>query len=109
MYRLHFGKTCTILRDLFSCVFLSCAGVSISVSFQKDPTTGLMTTSSTLMYSAMKEDADAEFSCSTQHVEVDEMVSPVVTFTITCESPQSGQSAVAVFPFPCQILFLQLD
>lgn len=84
------GNTCTLLRDLFNCVFVSCAGVSISVSVQKDPATGLLTTSSTLEYSAMKEDTDAEFSCSTQHLEVEEMVSPVVTFTITCESPQSG-------------------
>lgn len=71
-------------------IFVSYAGVLISVSVQKDPDTGLQTTYSTLQYSAMKEDADAEFSCSTQHIEAEEMVSPMVTFTITCEWPRSG-------------------
>lgn len=77
-------------RNLLNYMFVSCAGVSISVSVQKDPATGLLTTSSTLEYSAVKEDTDAEFSCSTQHIEDEEIVLPVVTFTITCESPRSG-------------------
>lgn len=75
---------------LAASLFFFCAGVSIRVLVQEDPATGLLTTSSTLEYSAMKEDTDAQFSCSTQHTVAAEMVSPPVTFTITCESAKSG-------------------
>ncbi|KAM9811395.1 CD166 antigen homolog A-like isoform X1 [Syngnathus typhle] len=58
-------------------------GVSIRGSVQVDPVTGLSTTSSTLEYSATKEDADAQFSCSARHQVGKEMMSSELTFTIT--------------------------
>lgn len=82
--------TWNVSSNLLNFTFVSCAGVLIDVSVQKDPTTGLQTTLSMLEYSATKEDTDAKFSCSTQHLLAEELVSPVVTFTITCEwSPSS--------------------
>ncbi|KAG7465564.1 CD166 antigen-like A-like isoform X1 [Solea senegalensis] len=54
--------------------------VSVVVSEQVDPLSGLFTTSSTLKYSAEKEDADAEFSCTSESVG---QRSSAVTFTIT--------------------------
>ncbi|XP_075892412.1 CD166 antigen homolog A-like isoform X2 [Nelusetta ayraudi] len=73
-------------------------GIAIGVSVQKDPTTGLLTTSSTLQYSATKEDTDAEFSCSTQHAVAEEMVSPVVTFTITYSTENIALQVIAQDP-----------
>lgn len=72
-----------------SCLFPVCLGISIQTSVLVDPITGLSTTSSTLEYSAEKEDADAQFACSTQPTVGAELVSSSMTFTITCESPNS--------------------
>ncbi|KAM8854351.1 activated leukocyte cell adhesion molecule b isoform 2-T2 [Synchiropus picturatus] len=58
-------------------------GISIQESEQKDPITGLSTTTSTLEYSAEKEDADAEFKCSTRPKMSQELVSSSVKFSIT--------------------------
>ncbi|XP_026219195.1 CD166 antigen homolog isoform X1 [Anabas testudineus] len=58
-------------------------GISIQTSVLVDPITGLSTTSSTLEYSAEKEDADAQFACSTQPTVGAELVSSSMTFTIT--------------------------
>ncbi|XP_053729305.1 CD166 antigen homolog isoform X2 [Synchiropus splendidus] len=58
-------------------------GISIQESAQQDPITGLSTTTSTLEYSAEKEDADAEFKCSTQPKMSPELVSSLVKFSIT--------------------------
>ncbi|KAM9319004.1 CD166 antigen homolog A-like [Pholidichthys leucotaenia] len=58
-------------------------GISIQASVMVDPVTGLLTTSSTLEYSAKKEDSDAQFTCSTQPSMGKELVSSPVTFTIT--------------------------
>lgn len=73
-------------------------GISIGVSVQKDPATGLLTTSSTLEYSAVKEDTDAQFSCSAQHAVAEEMVSPVVTFTITYSTENIALQVIAQDP-----------
>lgn len=58
-------------------------GISIQATVAVDPVTGLSTTSSMLKYSAKKEDAGAEFTCSTQHAVGKELVSSPATFTIT--------------------------
>ncbi|XP_074536092.1 CD166 antigen homolog A-like isoform X1 [Halichoeres trimaculatus] len=58
-------------------------GVSIQAEVVVDPDTGLSTTISTLEYSAEKKDADAQFSCSTQHPGGVPLVSSPVTFSIT--------------------------
>uniref|UniRef100_UPI0037E81F25 CD166 antigen homolog A-like isoform X2 n=1 Tax=Semicossyphus pulcher TaxID=241346 RepID=UPI0037E81F25 len=55
-------------------------GVSIQALVLADPDTGLSTTTSTLKYSAEKEDTDAQFTCS---VVGTELVSSPVTFSIT--------------------------
>ncbi|KAK2847406.1 hypothetical protein Q5P01_010405 [Channa striata] len=58
-------------------------GIFIRTSVLVDPVTGLSTTSSTLEYSAEKEDTDTEFTCSTQHAVGTVLVSSPVTFTVT--------------------------
>ncbi|XP_030601175.1 CD166 antigen homolog isoform X1 [Archocentrus centrarchus] len=58
-------------------------GISIQASVLVDSVTGLSTTTSTLEYSAKKEDTDARFTCRSQHSEGQELVSSSVTFTIT--------------------------
>ncbi|XP_068572406.1 CD166 antigen homolog isoform X3 [Cebidichthys violaceus] len=58
-------------------------GVSIQASVLVDPDTGLSTTTSSLEISAEKEDADAEFACSTRPIVGSELVSSPATFTIT--------------------------
>uniref|UniRef100_A0A667XD11 Activated leukocyte cell adhesion molecule b n=1 Tax=Myripristis murdjan TaxID=586833 RepID=A0A667XD11_9TELE len=58
-------------------------GILIHTSVQEDPITGLLTTSSVLEYSAGKEDAHAQFTCSSQDTVGQEQVSSPVTFTIT--------------------------
>ncbi|KAM7412942.1 hypothetical protein PAMA_020367 [Pampus argenteus] len=58
-------------------------GISIQAAVQVDPVTGLSTTSSVLEYSAVKEDTDAQFTCSTQDTVGAEQVSSPVTFAIT--------------------------
>ncbi|XP_077467840.1 CD166 antigen homolog A-like isoform X2 [Stigmatopora argus] len=75
-------------------------GVSIRASVQVDPVSGLSSTSSTLEYSATKEDTDAQFSCSTQHnvgVEV-ELTSPPLTFTITYSTENIVLQVLAPHP-----------
>lgn len=67
----------------FFVLVVSRVGISIRTSVLVDAITGLSTTSSTLEYSAKKEDTNAQFTCRT--VEED-LVSQPVTFTITCES-----------------------
>lgn len=73
---------------VFFVLFVSCVGISIRTSVLVDAITGLSTTSSTLEYSAKKEDTNAQFTCRT--VEED-LVSQPVTFTITCESPNPAK------------------
>ncbi|KAK9521005.1 hypothetical protein VZT92_020851 [Zoarces viviparus] len=58
-------------------------GISIQASVLVDPVTGLSTTSSTLEFSAEKEDTDAEFTCSTQPTVGPELVSSPAAFTVT--------------------------
>lgn len=58
-------------------------GISIQSSVQVDSATGLSTTSSTLEYTAEKEDQDAQFTCSAENGVGSPMVSPAVTFTVT--------------------------
>ncbi|CAN9510960.1 unnamed protein product [Ophioblennius macclurei] len=57
--------------------------ISIQTSVLVDPVTGLSTTTSTLEYSAEKEDKNAQFTCSTRDAAGKELVSSPVTFTIT--------------------------
>ncbi|KAL6116002.1 alcam [Pungitius sinensis] len=58
-------------------------GISIEASVLVNPATGLSTTTSTLKYSAQKEDTDAEFTCSTQPTLGSKLSSSPATFTIT--------------------------
>ncbi|XP_069004424.1 CD166 antigen homolog A-like isoform X1 [Embiotoca jacksoni] len=57
--------------------------IYIQTSVLVDPDTGLSSTSAMLEYSAKKEDTDAEFSCSTQPTVGAQLVSSLLTFTIT--------------------------
>ncbi|XP_061734030.1 CD166 antigen homolog A isoform X2 [Nerophis ophidion] len=58
-------------------------GISIQTSVEVDPVTSLSTTTSTLEYSANKEDTYAQFSCSSQHSVGKPMTSSPLTFNIT--------------------------
>ncbi|XP_072320276.1 CD166 antigen homolog A-like isoform X1 [Eucyclogobius newberryi] len=57
--------------------------INIQDTVQVDPETGLSTTTSVLMYSAQKEDTDAQFSCSTEHSLGQTFSSSSESFTIT--------------------------
>lgn len=58
-------------------------GISIQTSVLVDPVTGLSTTTSTLEYSAEKEDKNALFTCATRDAAGTELASAPLTFTIT--------------------------
>lgn len=99
-----------LVRNVFWCwflwflqwvlvLFVPCVGISIHTSVVVDAITGLSTTSSTLEYSAKKEDTNAQFTCRT--VEED-LVSQPVTFTITCESPDPSKHLYC-FSWVCAI------
>ncbi|XP_051933466.1 CD166 antigen homolog A-like isoform X2 [Hippocampus zosterae] len=73
-------------------------GVSIRASVQVDPVSGLSSTSSTLEYSATKEDTDARFSCSAQHIVGKELASSALTFTITYSTENIVLQVIAPEP-----------
>ncbi|XP_019729860.1 activated leukocyte cell adhesion molecule b isoform X1 [Hippocampus comes] len=73
-------------------------GVSIRASVQVDPVSGLSSTSSTLEYSATKEDTDAQFSCSAQHNVGKELASSALTFTITYSTENIVLEVIAPEP-----------
>nr|XP_046245332.1 CD166 antigen homolog isoform X2 [Scatophagus argus] len=73
-------------------------GISIQSSVKVDPVTGLSTTSSTLEYSAIKEDADSQFTCSTQHPVGAELLSSPVTFNITYSTENIVLQVIAQDP-----------
>ncbi|XP_028275875.1 CD166 antigen homolog isoform X2 [Parambassis ranga] len=73
-------------------------GISIHTSVFVDQDTGLSTTSSTLEYSAKKEDSDAQFTCSTQHVVGTELVSSPVSMTITYSTENIVLQVIAQEP-----------
>lgn len=73
-------------------------GISIQASVQVDPVTGLSTTTSTLEYTAEKEDSSAQFTCSTQHTVDAELVSSPVIFTITYSTENVNLMVIAQDP-----------
>ncbi|KAM9358827.1 CD166 antigen homolog A-like [Symphorus nematophorus] len=73
-------------------------GISIHASVQVDEATGLSTTTSTLEYSAEKEDTGAQFTCSTQHTADAELVSSSVVFTITYSTENIVLQVIAQDP-----------
>ncbi|XP_028321209.1 CD166 antigen homolog isoform X2 [Gouania willdenowi] len=73
-------------------------GISIQSSVAVDPVTRLSTTTSTLVYSAEKGDAEALFTCSTRHVAGSELVSPPVTFNITYSTENIDLKIIATEP-----------
>ncbi|XP_008289743.1 CD166 antigen homolog [Stegastes partitus] len=73
-------------------------GISIEPTVLVDPITGLSTTTSTLVYSAEKEDTDAQFTCSTQPTVGSELVSSPVTLTITYSTENIVLQVIAQEP-----------
>ncbi|KAM3875134.1 CD166 antigen homolog A-like [Diretmus argenteus] len=73
-------------------------GILIHASVQVNPVTGLSTTSSTLEYSAGKEDTDAQFTCGTQHTVGTEQLSSPVTFTITYPTEKISLQVISEDP-----------
>lgn len=72
-----------LVRVFRQCLFVFCLGISIKVSVVVESSTGLSTTTSTLEYSAMKEDTGARFKCRADGLPLE---SSSMNFTITCES-----------------------
>uniref|UniRef100_A0A8C6T4H5 Activated leukocyte cell adhesion molecule b n=1 Tax=Neogobius melanostomus TaxID=47308 RepID=A0A8C6T4H5_9GOBI len=73
-------------------------GINIQDTVQVDPVTGLSTTTSVLMYSAQKEDTDAEFSCSTEHSLGQKFTSSSESFTITYSTENIMLQVIAPEP-----------
>lgn len=73
-------------------------GISISASVIVDSVTGLSTTTSSLEYSAEKEDKDAQFTCSTRHTEGAEITSTPMTLTITYSTETIDLQVIAQEP-----------
>ncbi|XP_029964400.1 CD166 antigen homolog A-like isoform X1 [Salarias fasciatus] len=67
--------------------------ISIQTSVLVDPVTGLSTTTSTLEYSAEKEDKNAQFTCSTRG-----LLSSPVTFSITYSTENIILTVIAEAP-----------
>ncbi|XP_061575507.1 CD166 antigen homolog isoform X2 [Cololabis saira] len=57
--------------------------VVIEESVQGDSDSGLSTTTSTLKYTAKKEDTEAQFTCIAEHPVVEKLVAPPVTMSVT--------------------------
>ncbi|XP_041850045.1 CD166 antigen homolog A-like isoform X2 [Melanotaenia boesemani] len=73
-------------------------GISIKDSVVIDPATGLSTTTSTLEYSAKKEDTKAEFTCSTRDAVGAQIVSSPVTLTITYSTENIALQVISQSP-----------
>lgn len=73
-------------------------GVDIQDTVQVDPVTGLSTTTSVLLYSAQREDTDAQFSCSTEHSLGQKFSSSSESFTITYSTENIELKVIAPNP-----------
>ncbi|KAJ0021998.1 hypothetical protein NQD34_009488 [Periophthalmus magnuspinnatus] len=73
-------------------------GINIQDSVQVDPVTGLSTTTSVLIYSAQKEDTDAQFSCSTEDSLGQKFSSSSESFTITYSTENIMLQVIATEP-----------
>lgn len=73
-------------------------GISIQASVLVDPDTGLSTTTSTLEFSAKKEDTGAQFTCSIQPAVGAELVSSPATFNITYSTENIVLQVIAQDP-----------
>lgn len=73
-------------------------GINIQDMVQVDPETGLSTTTSVLMYSAQKEDTDAEFICTTEHSLGQKFSSTPERFTITYSTENIMLQVIAPEP-----------
>ncbi|CAG08893.1 unnamed protein product [Tetraodon nigroviridis] len=89
------AKCCFYLRNFRHLKHQGKTRISIHTSVLIDAMTGLSTTSSTLEYSAKKEDTNAQFTCRT--VEED-LVSQPVTFTITYSTENVTLQVIALDP-----------
>lgn len=73
-------------------------GINIQDTVQVDLETGLSTTTSVLMYSAQKEDTDAEFSCSTEHSLGQKFSSSSESFSVTYSTQNIMLQVIAPAP-----------
>lgn len=73
-------------------------GINIQDTVQVDPVTGLSTTTSVLLYSAQKEDTDAQFSCSTEHSLGQKFSSSSESFTVTYSTENIMLQVIAPEP-----------
>lgn len=69
----------------FRFLFLLITAIKINTNVDVDKETRLSTTTSTLEYTAVKEDIDAKFTCQVQHIKSANMDSSPLVFTVNCK------------------------
>lgn len=70
----------------------------IKTSMRVDPVTGLSTTSSTLQYTAQKDDTDALFTCRSRQADGEDLLTPPETFTITYPTEKVSLQIMSEMP-----------
>ncbi|XP_073685898.1 CD166 antigen homolog A [Garra rufa] len=72
--------------------------IIITSTITKEPVTGLSSTSSSLQYTARKEDVESQFSCKAKHVTGPDQVSEVETFPIHYPTEKVSLQVVSQSP-----------
>uniref|UniRef100_A0A8C2BKG1 Activated leukocyte cell adhesion molecule b n=1 Tax=Cyprinus carpio TaxID=7962 RepID=A0A8C2BKG1_CYPCA len=75
------------------------AAIKITTNVDVDKATGLSTTTSTLEYTAVKEDIDAKFTCQVQHIRSANMDSSPLVFTVNYPTEKVNLQVVSQGPF----------
>uniref|UniRef100_A0A9J8B419 Activated leukocyte cell adhesion molecule b n=1 Tax=Cyprinus carpio carpio TaxID=630221 RepID=A0A9J8B419_CYPCA len=75
------------------------AAIKINTNVDVDKETRLSTTTSTLEYTAVKEDIDAKFTCQVQHIQSANMDSSPLVFTVNYPTEKVDLQVVSQGPF----------
>lgn len=79
------GMTITVFPTANDWCVRVCAAIIIKSTVTKDPATHLSSTSSSLQYTASKEDMASQFTCMAKHVLGPDQVSSAEIFPIHCK------------------------
>uniref|UniRef100_A0A8C1RGJ9 Activated leukocyte cell adhesion molecule b n=1 Tax=Cyprinus carpio TaxID=7962 RepID=A0A8C1RGJ9_CYPCA len=83
----------------FRFLFLLITAIKINTNVDVDKETRLSTTTSTLEYTAVKEDIDAKFTCQVQHIQSANMDSSPLVFTVNYPTEKVDLQVVSQGPF----------
>uniref|UniRef100_A0A8C2HQ89 Activated leukocyte cell adhesion molecule b n=1 Tax=Cyprinus carpio TaxID=7962 RepID=A0A8C2HQ89_CYPCA len=83
----------------FRFLFLLITAIKINTNVDVDKETRLSTTTSTLEYTAVKEDIDAKFTCQVQHIKSANMDSSPLVFTVNYPTEKVDLQVVSQGPF----------